>query len=133
MNTTEIVPMAIERKSGSSSTNSPAIEIITARPEKNTARPAVLEATSMAAELVASSPLGAEARDHEQRVVDRDGEADQDDQLVRVRADRRDELAVQREHAERGQQRGDRQDQRHDGRDRRPERHAAGSRTSSGS
>ena len=33
-------------------------------------------------------PLGPEARDHEQRVVDRDGEPDQDDQLGRVRADR---------------------------------------------
>ena len=40
-------------------------------------------------ELVAApSPLGAEARDHEQRVVDRDREPDQDDQLRRVRADR---------------------------------------------
>ena len=42
MSTTEIVPTAIDRNSGSSSRNSPPIEIITARPEKNTARPAVL-------------------------------------------------------------------------------------------
>ena len=38
---TEIVPTAIDRKSGSSSRNRPPIEIITASPEKNTARPAV--------------------------------------------------------------------------------------------
>ncbi len=47
--TTEIVPIAIDRNSGSSSRNNPPIEIITARPEKKTARPAVLLATWMAA------------------------------------------------------------------------------------
>ena len=47
--TTPIVPTAIERKSGSSSRNSPPIETMTASPEKKTARPAVAEATSMAA------------------------------------------------------------------------------------
>ena len=51
MKTTEIVPIAIERNSGSSSRNRPPIEIITASPEKNTARPAVLEAVEMAASL----------------------------------------------------------------------------------
>ena len=47
--TTAIVPTAIDRNSGSSSRNRPPIEIITASPEKNTARPAVLLATSIAA------------------------------------------------------------------------------------
>ena len=47
--TTAIVPIAIDRKSGSSSRNRPPIEIMTARPEKNTARPAVALATSIAA------------------------------------------------------------------------------------
>ena len=56
MNTTEIVPTAIERKSGSSSRNRPAIEIMTARPEKKTARPAVLEAVWIALSLPVSSP-----------------------------------------------------------------------------
>ncbi len=51
MKTTEIVPIAIDRKSGSSSRNKPPMEIITARPEKNTARPAVLDAVAMAADL----------------------------------------------------------------------------------
>ena len=37
--TTEIVPTAIERNRMSSSRNRPPIEIMTARPEKNTARP----------------------------------------------------------------------------------------------
>ena len=52
-------------------------------------------------QLVAPSPFRPEARDHEQGVVDGDGEADQDHELARVRADGRDELAVQREDAER--------------------------------
>ena len=51
MKTTEIVPIAIERNSVSSSRNRPPIEIITASPEKNTARPAVLEAVEMAGSL----------------------------------------------------------------------------------
>ena len=46
---TEIVPIAIERKSVSGRMNRPATEIITARPLKNTARPAVALAVSMAA------------------------------------------------------------------------------------
>ena len=45
---TPIVPIAIERKIETSIRNSPAIEIITAIPLKNTARPAVLLAVSMA-------------------------------------------------------------------------------------
>ncbi len=51
MKTTEIVPIAIDRNSSSSSRKRPPIEIITARPEKNTARPAVLDAVAMAASL----------------------------------------------------------------------------------
>ena len=45
--TTPIVAIAIERNSGSSSRKRPAIEIITARPLKKTARPAVLLAIAM--------------------------------------------------------------------------------------
>ena len=48
MRTTEIVPMAIDRKSTSSSRNRPPMENITASPEKNTARPAVADATRIA-------------------------------------------------------------------------------------
>jgi len=47
--TTEIVPTAIDRKSGSSRRKRPPIEIMTASPEKKTARPAVLLATWIAA------------------------------------------------------------------------------------
>ena len=51
ISTTAIVPMAIDWKRMSSSRNSPAIENMTASPEKNTARPAVAEATRMASGL----------------------------------------------------------------------------------
>ena len=47
--TTPIVPTAIDEKSEMPRVNSPASEIITARPEKKTARPAVLLAISIAA------------------------------------------------------------------------------------
>ena len=46
--TTEIVPIAIDVNSDTPRVMSPASEIITASPEKNTARPAVLLETSMA-------------------------------------------------------------------------------------
>ena len=46
---TEIVPRAIDWKRVSGRMNSPATEIITARPLKKTARPAVALAVSMAA------------------------------------------------------------------------------------
>ena len=82
----------------------PASEIITASPEKKTARPAVLLETSIAlARSRPRPPLDPEAGDHEQRVVDRDGEADEHDQLGRVRADRADDLAVDTQDPERGQ------------------------------
>lgn len=45
---TPIVPIAIDRKIETSIMNNPAIEIITASPLKNTARPAVLLAVSIA-------------------------------------------------------------------------------------
>ena len=80
MSTTEIVPMAIDWNRMSSRRNRPAIENMTASPEKNTARPAVAEATRMASDFVASvASLGAVAGDHEQRVVDRDGQPDEHD------------------------------------------------------
>ena len=46
--TTEIVPIAIDVNSDTPRVMSPASEIITASPEKNTARPAVLLETSIA-------------------------------------------------------------------------------------
>jgi hypothetical protein len=46
--TTEMVPTAIDVNSETPRVNSPASEIITARPEKKTARPAVLLETSIA-------------------------------------------------------------------------------------
>ncbi len=46
--TTEIVPIAIDVNSDTPRVISPASEIITARPEKKTARPAVLLETSIA-------------------------------------------------------------------------------------
>ena len=49
---TPIVPMAIERKIETSIRKSPATEIMTARPLKKTARPAVLLAISIASSLV---------------------------------------------------------------------------------
>ncbi len=66
--------------------------------------------------------FGAVARDHEQRVVDRDGQPDQHDELARIRADGIDRLAVDAEHAERREQRGHGQDQRDEGRHGRAER-----------
>ena len=48
---TAIVPRAIEWKISLGSMNRPASEIITARPEKKTARPAVALAVSIAASL----------------------------------------------------------------------------------
>ena len=45
--TTPMVAIAIDRKSGSSRRNRPAIEIMTARPQKKTARPAVLLAIAI--------------------------------------------------------------------------------------
>ena len=100
--TTAIVPTAIDVNSDTPRVISPASEIITASPEKKTARPAVLLEISIALERVpAGAPLDPEAGDHEQRVVDRDGEPDEHDQLGRVRADRPDDLAVDAEDPER--------------------------------
>ena len=71
--------------------------------------------------VAAGPPLDPEPGDHEQRVVDRDGQADQHDQLRRVRADRARDLAVDAQDPERGQERGRRQDERHERRDDRAE------------
>ena len=60
------------------------------------------------------APLRPVARDHEQRVVDRDRETDQDDELAGVRAHRSHGLAVQTQDPERGEERRDRHDERHD-------------------
>ena len=56
----------------------------------------------------------AEPGDHEERVVDRNCKADQDHELGRVRAGRRDQLAEDAEDAECREERRDGQDERHD-------------------
>ncbi len=66
-------------------------------------------------------PLRPEAGEHEQRVVDCDRQPDEHDQLTRVWADRRDELAVEPENPECCQQRTDRENERDDRRHDRPE------------
>ena len=70
----------------------------------------------------APPPFRPEARDHEQRVVDRHREAHQHDQLGGVRAHRPDRLAVEAEQAVRGGEARERKDQRDRGRDDRAER-----------
>src|SRR6266550_4132135 len=135
MRTTAMVPIAIDRKNGSSRKSRPAIEIMTASPLKNTARPAVPLAISMARSFSPASPrsinrhtdhapmaLRAESGHHEQRVIDRHGQADQDHELRGIRADRSDRLAVDAQEPERCQERADREDQRHSRRNHRPER-----------
>ena len=62
---TPIVPTAIERKSETSIRNRPAIEIITARPLKKTARPAVLLADLDREQLV----VGPARRSDRKRVI----------------------------------------------------------------
>ena len=118
--TTAIVPTAIDVNRLIPRVTRPPSEMTTAIPLKNTARPAVELDVSMASGIVAAAPLGPEAGDHEQGVVDRHGEAHQHDQLV-VRADRADGLAVEREEV-RGRQRGDCEQQRDHRRDDRAER-----------
>jgi hypothetical protein len=65
--------------------------------------------------------LRPEPGDHEERVVDRDGEADEDDQLGRVGADRGDGLAVEADEPERREERGHGEDQGDEARHDRPE------------
>ena len=121
--TTAIVPTAMPVNRLIPSVTRPPSEITTAMPEKNTARPAVLERRlDRLVDARAPLPLRSEARDHEQRVVDGDGEAHQHDQLARVRADRRDGLAVQPEEAVRGREARRGEEQRHHGGSDRAER-----------
>ena len=61
--------------------------------------------------------LRAEAGDDEQRIVDRDGEADEQHELAGAGGDRSHELAVDPEDAEAGQQRGEGEDERDAGGD----------------
>ena len=68
------------------------------------------------------APLGPEAGDQEQRVIDGHGEPDQDDELAGVRADRGDRLAVEREDPEGREERGHGEHERDERRDDRAER-----------
>ena len=81
--TTSIVPTENDMNVLSPERNMPAIAIITVMPEMSTARPEVAAAASSAARLAASgAPLLALAPDVEERVVDADGEPDQQDHLL---------------------------------------------------
>ena len=112
---TAIVPIAIEREERDAEQEQPG-ERDHDRETAEEDRPAGRAAGRLDREhlVAARRRSDAEPRDHEQRVVDGDGETDQDDELRRVRADRRDQLAVDAEDAERREERRDRQDQRHD-------------------
>ena len=91
----------------------PASATITVRPETTTARPTVAEVASSAASgLAAVAALLALAADVEQRVVDADGEADEDDERAGGVADRGD-LRDEAERADRGGDRRDAEQQRH--------------------
>ncbi len=95
--------------------------IATVAPEKITARPAVAIVRRIASSF--SRPareLLTEAVDDEQRVVDRDPEADQLDQVRDVRRRAR-EMGDAVHQAERGGDRARREDERHRHRDRQPE------------
>ena len=72
---------------GTGTKKSSASPIATARPEKTTARPALAIVRTIAASVESSSrELLAEAADDQQRVVDREPEPDQLDEVRRVRA-----------------------------------------------
>ena len=103
---TPIVPIAIERKIETSIRNRPG-DRDHHRETAEEDRPAGGAAGRLDRDhlVAALAPLGPEARDHEQRVVDRDCETDQDDELGRVRAGRRDQLAEDAEDAERREER----------------------------
>ena len=93
--TTIIVPIANDMNVLSPEKNMPAMAIITVKPEMSTARPEVAAAASSAADLAPSGPpLVALAADVEERVVDADGEPDQQDHL-RDRLVHRHDLARQ--------------------------------------
>ena len=81
--TTIIVPIANDMNVLSPERSMPAIAMITVIPEISTARPEVAAAASIAARsLRPGAPLVAHAADVEERVVDADGETDQQDHLV---------------------------------------------------
>ena len=120
--TTMIAPSAIEVNTSRPVISSPASEIITVRPETRIARPAVAAAmSSAAAGAAAAAPLLALAADVEQRVVDADGEADQQHQRAGRAAVGR-ELGDDAEDAHRGGDRGEAEQQRDEGGDERAER-----------
>ena len=74
-------PIPIERMNGSGSSTIDSRPIATVEPETITERPAcVIVSTSAVSTSSALAQLVAEAEDHQQRVVDRDAEADERDQ-----------------------------------------------------
>ena len=88
--TTRMPPVANDMNVGSLDRYMPAIAIITVKPETSTARPEVAAAASIAASLLRpGSAFLALAPQVEQRVVDADGEADEQDDLVDLARDRR--------------------------------------------
>ena len=104
----------------------PAIAIMTVRPETSTARPDVAAATSIASSV--SAPfvaLLALAAQVEQRVVDADGHADEQDHRGDRLVDRHD-LARQRDEADRGGDGRQREEHRQAGGDERAEGERAG-------
>ena len=95
--TTIIVPIANETNAGSPLMNMPAIAAITVRPETSTARPEVAAAISSASRWpVPGGPLLALSAQVEERVVDADREADQQDHGGDAWVDRED-LARERD------------------------------------
>ena len=106
--TTSIVPTEKDMNVLSPERNMPAIAIRTVMPETRIARPEVAAAAARAApSLRPAAPLLALAPDVEERVVDPDGEADQEDHLHDVLV-RGDALARERDQAGGGDDRGER-------------------------
>ena len=99
----------------------PAIAIITVKPEISTERPEVAAAASMrGTRALAGGPLLALALEVEERVVDADGEADQQDHGADVLIHRH-EMARNRDETDGREHGREREEQRHAGGDERAE------------
>ena len=124
--TTRIEPTARDEKTTSPASSSPAIEMITAMPETTTACPEVSAAISTASRCGAAlGPFLAFPADVEQRVVDPDRHADQQDHAGGGVGGRH-QVRGESGQAHRGGHRRERQQHRHAGRDQRAERDDAG-------
>ena len=119
--TTRIVPTPKPWKTRVPISSMPAIAAITVRPDTSTARPDVAAAISSAVGgRAALRPLLALAAQVEQRVVDADGQADQQDHRVDRLVDVQ-QVAEQRGQPERRHHRGQAEQQRDAGGDERAE------------